>query len=267
VIAAIGSTGARVLLGCLAALLLSFAAQSIARGGNGTAGVLLCWLALTGVILPIWLESAYVLPEVWSGILMGLSLAAFGCERKRTAVCAGIAALFFRELAAAYVLVSVVWAWRNRARGELIAWTVGIIAYTLFYAGHLIQVLPRITPDAVAHSQSWIAFGGASFVISLVQMNVWLLLLPQWVSGLALAAAAFGWAAAKSEWERRVAVCGLVYLVIFSIVGMPINQYWGAQISPLIALGIGQFPAAIRQFRESLATRAAVEREAWSCES
>ncbi|MDX1965055.1 MAG: hypothetical protein SFX18_18055 [Pirellulales bacterium] len=238
VIALVGQTGGRLLLVCLGVLLLSFAGQALyQRGGLLAAGTGLG--LLIGCVLPVMLETAYLLPEVWSGILVGLSLAAYGCQRPVTAVAAGGMALFFRELAAPYVLVCLFFAAKERRRGELAAWVTILILYVLFYAAHLQMVLPRITPHATAHSQGWLAFGGAAFVISLVQMNVWLLVQPQWLSAVVLTVAARGWSLARESWELRVAATGVIYLLAFGCIGMPINQYWGAQWSSVVALGCG----------------------------
>src|SRR6218665_1357372 len=116
-------------------------------------------------------------------------------------------------------------AWRGDRLRELAAWCAGCLAYALFYAWHLGMVWPRIGPDAIAHSQSWLAFGGATFVISLVQMNVWLLLAPQWISAIVLSATALSWTTpSRWEWEQRLAWTGLAYVLVFACVGLPFNQ-------------------------------------------
>jgi hypothetical protein len=92
---------------------------------------------------------------------------------------------------------------------------------------------------------SWLQFGGAAFLISLAQMNAFLLLLPQWVSAIFLGLALVGFAGWNSPTGQRVGLttCGL--LVLFAFVGQPFNQYWGSLIAPLLCLGVAHSPAAI----------------------
>ena len=101
---------------------------------------------------------------------------------------AGIAALFFRELAAPYCVICVALALYDRRGKEFLNWAAGFAAYGVFVAFHAAQVLPRIRRDDAAHESGWLCMGGAAFLISTVQMNAYLLLLPQWVSAIYLAA-------------------------------------------------------------------------------
>src|SRR5690606_27902959 len=132
---------------------------------------------------------------------------------------------------------------REQRKQELLLWGGGLVAYALFYAFHLNQILPLIQSTDIAQKQSWIQFGGAGFVIATSQMNIWLLLLPQWVTALFLAAAILGLATWKTPAGERIAITVAMYLALFSIVGQPINQYWGSMIAPLLCLGAARFPS------------------------
>ena len=72
----------------------------------------------------------------------------------------------------------------ERRRGEALAWLAGAAVYGLLYAGHYAAVLPHASPSGALAARQWLSFGGAGFVISAVQVNVFLLLLPQWVSAV-----------------------------------------------------------------------------------
>jgi hypothetical protein len=196
-----------------------------------------------GAAQPIFMDQAWLLPEVWSGLFLGLSLAAYARERTKLGVAAGLAALFLRELAAPYAVLCTILALRQRRWHEALCWMIGGTVYLMFYTWHIEQVLWRITPEAKAHTQSWLAFGGAAFVISLVQMNVWLLVLPQWVSALVLTATAKIWSRPQTDWERRLALTGTMYLVLFGLIGLPFNQYWGSLLAPMIAITLGFMPS------------------------
>jgi hypothetical protein len=104
-----------------------------------------------------------------------------------------------------------------------------------------------IGPNDVAHAEGWIRFGGAGFVISTVQMNAYLLLLPQWSSAVYLVLALLGFGAWNSPAGQRGGITAAGYLAAFAIVGQPFNQYWGSMLAPLLALGAGH--GAVTLFR------------------
>jgi hypothetical protein len=202
-------------------------------------------LFLTGALLPVALPGPYVMSEVWCGVLIGASLVCYGIERRGFAVACGLAALFMRELAAPYCLVCGLFAISERRWKESAGWLAGALAYAGFYAWHIAQVLPLIEADARTHAEGWLQFGGAAFVISLVQMNAYLLLLPQWISAVYLLVALVGFAALDGAWGRRAAWAACVYVLAFGFVGQPFNQYWGAVIAPLFCFGAAQGVAAL----------------------
>jgi hypothetical protein len=239
-------TIANVILGLagLVLALLSFRLLADEGGVNqGIVGVLL----LSGALLPCWLGELVLLSELWSGVLLALSAVCFGIRRPVLGVAAGIAALFFRELAAPYCVLCVALAAYERRGRELALWGIGLAAYAVFFGLHVAQVLPRIGPDAITHQQSWVQFGGAGFLISTAQMNAYLLLLPQWVTAIYLACALLGAATWNTPGGRLIALTVALYAVAFSIAGHDFNQYWGSQIAPLLCLPAARAPAVLRK--------------------
>lgn len=235
---------AKSLLGLAALALLGLAFGLLHRDAGpraALAGVTL----LVGALLPCVIDDLFVMPEVWSGVLLALSLVAYGTGRRRLGFAAGLAALVLRELAAPYCLLCMALAMRERRYRELAAWCVGLALYAGYYAIHLAHVLPLIHADDVAHAHGWLRFGAAGFVLSTAQMNVFLLLLPQWVTAIYLAVALVGfasWRTAAGEW---IALTAAIYVAAFSIFGQPFNQYWGSLIAPLLCLGAARGPGAI----------------------
>lgn len=227
---------ARGLLGAAAVALLLWGFSWLATEGSVGQG-LLGGVLLSGALLPLALGELFVMPEVWSGVFLGLSLAAYGTGRARAGLAAGLAALFLRELAAVYCLVCLLLAGKERRWRELAAWLAGLLAYAIYYGLHVRAVLPLIRPDDLAHSHGWVRFGGAAFVLSTVQMNVYLLLLPQWVTALYLGAALVGFASWNTAAGRRIGLTAAAYLVAFGVVGQDFNQYWGSLLAPLFSLG------------------------------
>ncbi len=208
---------------------------------------ILAVLLLMGALLPCFLGRPVLSAELWSGVLLALSAVSFGRGQRAAGVIAGVTALVFRELAAPYCLLCIGLAAAERRWRELAWWSVGLAGYGLFYAFHLSQVLPRITPEATAHADGWLRFGGAGFLISTAQMNAFLLLLPQWVTGIYLACALLGAATWNTPAGRLIGGTVALYVVAFSVVGNDFNQYWGSQIAPLLCLPAALAPAALRQ--------------------
>ena len=88
-----------------------------------------CALWLTGPLLLTILNDLFVMPVLWAGVLIGLSVCAYGLGRPGLGVAFGLAAVFFRELAPP--LLPGVHGARLAARradraGRLVARTVGL---------------------------------------------------------------------------------------------------------------------------------------------
>jgi hypothetical protein len=259
----------RIIIGALAAMLLVVSLH-VMSANCGCHGALLGGLMMVGALLPCWLDRVYVMPEVWAGVLIALSICTYAINRTALAFAAGLSALFIRELAAPYCIICFVLAVRSRRWREAFSWSAGFAVYAMFYAWHIAHVKPLILTSAHAHVGSWLQFGGAAFVISLAQMNAFLLLLPQWISAILLPLAMLGFAAWRNELERgganadeagkrpaakhdhgnespapRAGLAACAYVVLFAFVGYSFNQYWGSLIAPLLCFGIARCPAAI----------------------
>lgn len=95
------------------------------------------------------------------------------------------------------------------------------------------------------HRESWLRFGGAGFVISTVQMNAYLLLLPQWVTAVYFTAALIGLAGWRTPLGTRIGLTACLFIVAFAVVGQNFNQYWGSLAAPLWCFGVARFPASL----------------------
>jgi hypothetical protein len=197
---------------------------------------------MIGPFLPCLLGKLYVMPVIWAGTLLALSLCAYGVNWRWLGVAAGLTAPFFRELALPYCLLAAALAWRERRRGELLAWTLGIAAWAAFFGLHWLRVSPLIASDAVAHREGWIQLAGARFVLATTQANAYLLLLPVWATVLYFVAAIFGIAGWQTPLGRRAAFTVCLFVVAFAFVGQRFNQYWGMLTAPLLCLGVVRAP-------------------------
>lgn len=251
---------ARAFLGvlALAALLLGFAmlARQFGTGTAACGGVL-----LAGAALPCILGELYLMSELWAGALIGLSLAAYGTDRRRLGMAAGLAAVFIRELALPYAVVCLfISAFERRGR-EACFWLVGLTAYAVLLAAHVSTVMTLIDPSARAHDHGWICLGGWPFLIALAQMNAWLLVAPQWLAALYLPLAVLGLAAWPTQSGLRLALTGAGYLAAFALVGQPFNQYWGSLLTFVLCFGAAAAPVALRDlWRAALASAPAAGR-------
>lgn len=237
----------KALLCGLALALILMAFEVLAREENNVIRrPVACALLLSGPLLPCLLANLFVMPVLWAGIFIALSVCAYGLNRPRAGVGLGLAAVFFRELAMPYCVVAVAIAWWNKRRGELVAWAVGLTAWLIFFAWHWHQVAIRLTETDRVHSQGWVQFGGTAFVIATAQMNAYLILLPQWITAVYLVAAMFGFAGWHTPLGLRCGLTACLFVIAFAVVGQQFNQYWGSLMAPLLCFGVVRFPASLR---------------------
>ncbi len=202
---------------------------------------------LAAPLIPCMRGEAFVLTEIWSGMAMALSIAAFGVDLWLMGLSLGLAALFLRELALPYCVICMVLAAWKRRRVETLGWLVGIAAWAGYFALHYWTVKHFIAADALGHKQSWVQFGGLGFVVGTVQMNACLILLPVPVSVAYLTLAMFGLAGWSSDWGRRITFTTCAYVLAFLVVGQDFNRYWGLLTAPLFCYGIARVPASMEE--------------------
>jgi hypothetical protein len=234
----------RTIIGLFAAMMMVMAIHAMGREA-GPRVAILCGVLLIGALMPCWLKDTYVMPVVWAGVFMGLSICAYAIQRWGWGLAFGLTALFLRELAAPYCAIAIVLAARTRRWREVGLWMIGLLAYLGFYSWHYYQVTPLISPNDLAHAEGWLQFKGAPFVLAIAQMNIFCLLLPQWVTAIYLPLAMLGFASWNSPAGQRAGFSACAFVILFAFVGHPFNQYWGALVSPLLCLGAAQAPAAV----------------------
>jgi hypothetical protein len=191
------------------------------------------------------------MPELWAGLLIALSVCAYGVNRPWLGVAFGVAAVMCRELALPYGVLCAAIAWWQGRRRELLAWTLGLTVWLALLGLHWWQVSQLIAPNARAHQHGWIRCGGAGFVISTAQMNAYLLLLPQWIAAIYLVAAMVGLANWNTPLGVRIGLATCLFVTAFAVVGQSFNQYWGCLIGPLLCFGVVRFPSAIRDLQKA----------------
>ena len=126
-------------------------------------------LLLTAPMLPCFQGSVFVLSEVWSGIFIAVSLAAYGVNLRFLGATMGLAALFFRELALPYCTIGLTMALWERRPKESAVWIAGLAGWAVYYGLHCWKVSHLITAAATAHRGGWFHFGGLTFVIAIAR--------------------------------------------------------------------------------------------------
>lgn len=238
-----GQAGAWLLRG-LALVAVWCAVRLAARDGR-TASAVLAGVLMFGAVMPCFLGTLYVMPVLWAGTLIALSACAYAAGRWPLGFALGLAALAMRDLAGPYCLLCAVLAAVQGRRRELLAWGAALAGYAVLFALHAHTVRELMQPGDLAHERGWLSFGGAAFVLSLVQMNAYLLVAPQWLSALYFVAAMLGLAAWNDPRGRHVVLAACLYVALFAFVGQPFNQYWGSLIAPLLALGAARGPSVL----------------------
>lgn len=200
---------------------------------------------LTMPLLPCFQGNVFVLTEVWAGIMIALSLCAYGVNLRFLGATMALAALFLRELALPYCVLGLALALWQRRPKESTVFIVGLIGWAVFYGLHCWKVQQLISATAEAHRHGWVRFGGLTFVIAVTQMNACLVLLPMWITVVFFALAMIGFAGWQTAWGQRIGLTACMYVVAFSIVGQEFNRYWGLMIAPLFCFGVVRCPAAL----------------------
>lgn len=188
----------------------------------------------------------FVLHELWAGMLVALSLGLHRPERGKWvgAVLAAALALSIREHVLPYVLLMGAMAgWRGAWR-EAAAWGALVALFAVGYAWHLhLIALQTLPTDQVG--PSWLAMRGLGGFLSNTVLSSNLRFLPHQIAGPLTILMIFGWA----SWRSSAGLTGLLlfsgYALLFAIAGRNDNFYWGAVITPVMALGLAFVPMGL----------------------
>lgn len=245
---------ASVPLIALAAFALLFAYRMILRSDGGEPVAIAAVIGTFPSLVLLAGPRGIVLSEAVAGMLILLSIACYGNDRWLAGLLAAMAALFIRELAAPYILLSIGFAIRRGSKRELFGWTIGLAAYFAYYAWHWSEIARRLGPADRADPEGWVKFGGIRFVLETAHFNGIYYLIPLWVTAALLPAALVGLFA----WREglRAALTVTAYLCMFVVVGKPFNFYWGALYTPLLMLGL---PWSVPAIYSALAPRDATD--------
>lgn len=210
-------------------------------GGPGRLRYLLLLLVIGAVIgfKPHYLA----LHEVWSGMLIALSLGLYRPRRWGWALLAAALALAIRELALPFVLLMGTLAWVRGNRGETAAWVGLVLAFGAGMAVHLLMVA-HVTTSADPVSPSWLALRGLGGWTSNIVLSSPLYLLPPWLAAPLALLPLLGWAGWKSWFGLTGFLLCLGYGIAFMIAGRDDNFYWALMVMPVWFVGYAFVPRA-----------------------
>ena len=195
-----------------------------------------------GAALIVGTPVAVVLGEVWAGLLIGLSICASLRQRPILAIGLGMLALFVRELAAPYAVVSALIAVFRQRWAEVRLWGAGVIGYAAYYGWHVIQIRAHQLPGDRS-APGWLALGGVTFLSSALRAQAWTNSAPLWVISILLVLIVASILDGSSPTVLRAA--SAVYLLLFLVAGKPFDWYWGFLAWPTWAIACGFGLAAI----------------------
>lgn len=201
-------------------------------------------LAIGSAALPFVPADGLYLPELWAGLFLLVSILAYTLGAVRLGAFCAVAAVCARELAFPYAAAGLGLALHAGRRTEVRWYVVGLCVFATYYAVHALTAYSHIQPGDMAHTFSWITFGGWPFVVTTVGMGGWLILLPRWAAAIgAVVVLASLWGPA----DRHLKAMVVIYLVGFSIVGQSFNNSWGLLTGPAWGLAMVHGLLGLRQ--------------------
>lgn len=184
------------------------------------------------------------LHEVWSGMLIALSLGLYRPNRWWGAVIAGALALSIRELALPFILLMGVIAYSRGNRGEATAWGGVTLVFVGLLLLHLSQVA-QVTSLEDTASPGWLALRGLGGWTSNIVLSSTLHLLPGWLAAPLALLPLVGWAGWRSWFGVTGFLLCLGYGVLFMIAGRDNNFYWALMVMPVWFVGYAFVPRAL----------------------
>ncbi len=189
----------------------------------------------------------FVLHELWAGMLVALAFGLHRPERQKywgAVLLAGLA-LAIREHVLPFVLLMGAMALWRRAWQEAAAWALLVLLFAAYMAIHLHLIAAQTLPSDPT-GPSWLALRGLGGFLSNTVLSSNLRFLPHTVAGPLTILMLFGWAGWRSSAGLTATLLYGGYALAFAIAGRNDNFYWGAVITPAMALGLAFVPMAGR---------------------
>jgi len=201
-------------------------------------------LMTTGLTNAVAAPAPYV-HEIWSCLLIALSLGLRRPDRWAASLAVGVLACLFRELALPYLGVMAVMALYGRRYRESLGWILAAALFATLFTVHLGYAAAQYRFGDGA-TPGWLGLGGWGFVLKTARWNAVLAIAPNGVIGAVVCAALIGLAGCRNPLVTRCALIAGGYMAAFTVLGRTNNDSWGILYAPLLPLGLVFAPAAFR---------------------
>jgi hypothetical protein len=200
-------------------------------------------LLLSGVAACSITRAGYLFYEMWAGVLIALSIAAYKHNRP-ISIASGLLALFIRELTLPFAVIMLALAYKDKRRKEVIVWLIGILVFFIYLAIHA-KIVSGLITDTDRKSISWFQFGGWQFILSTSKWTLFTYKTPWWGKSIIIPLAILGLAGWRNEVGIRAFLTMSAYICAFLIVGRDNNYYWGFMYVSLMPLGLAHAPPCL----------------------
>jgi hypothetical protein len=210
---------------------ISIKKLSILRIAAGT-------IPLSGLAVYSLVGTAFLMHELWAGILISISLFAYGKGWRALSLASGILSLFIRELALPFVAIMFFSSLLERKRGEAAVWFSGLTAFFIALSLHAMLVKEVTNSGGNLDFGQWFAFSGWTFVLATIHTQPFLIVSPSWCTAALAPLALIGFLGWRDPVGLRTGQTITIYVLIFLFIGQSINAYWGLLYCNLIPLGL-----------------------------
>jgi hypothetical protein len=202
--------------------------------------IALAVLAILSGLVPVMAGDAYMMHDLWAGLLLAAGLAVWSQARWPLSLILLLLAGLIRELAFPPMLVMLAFAVGNRRWREAAGWSIGIAIFSADMIRHAV-ILASLTSASDPVSQGWLGLGGLGFVQTALSWNGLVMLTTPLLTALVLPLALLGLSRGLQNGRAvRQFVVVIGYLCGFMIIGRPDNSYWGFLILPLLGHGLAR---------------------------
>ncbi len=195
-------------------------------------------VALSGLAVYSLVGTAFLMHELWAGILISISLFAYGKGWRALSLTSGILSLFIRELALPFVAIMLFSSLLERKRGEAAIWLSGVTAFFIALILHAMQVQKFANSGGNLDLGQWFAFGGWTFVLATIHTQPFLIVSPSWCTAFFSPLALIGFLGWRGPVGFRTGLTIMIYVLLFLFIGQSINAYWGLLYCNLVPLGL-----------------------------
>lgn len=232
-----------VALALLAANALAFALIVRRAGASLVEQISCAGLVAAGGML-VFVPSLLVWHEIWTGLLLGLALAAMAEDRWVIAIVPAVLAVAIRELALPFVLLAFALALAKRNWREAAAWGAVVTAFALGLLAHRLMVDANVHVGDIT-SSGWSGMRGPSAIVDSFYDLTLLKAFPRPLAYLLSLLPLLGWMALPRGRGNFAVLFFVGYGLLLSLFARPDNYYWAEVMLPAWFAGLALAPRGL----------------------